>query len=196
VSTGKSLKGTRTERNLLTAFAGESQARNRYTYYGSAARKAGYEQIAAIFLETADNEKEHAKRFLKFLKATGGEVKIEAAYPAHLSDDTAANLAAAAAGENYEWTTMYRDFAQEADEEGFQDVATAFREIAKVEVQHEKRYRALLRNLERGEVFKRPKPVKWHCRNCGYVVEAAEPPQTCPACLHEQAYYELLAENY
>lgn len=192
----KSLKGTRTERNLLTAFAGESQARNRYTYYASAARKAGYEQIAAIFLETADNEKEHAKRFLKFLKETGGEVHIEAAYPAHLSDDTAANLAAAAAGENYEWTTMYRDFAAEAEGEGFPEVAEAFRQIAKVEVEHEKRYRALLANVERGEVFKKKVPVKWHCRNCGYVVEAAEAPQTCPACLHEQAYYELLCENY
>jgi rubrerythrin len=192
----RSLKGTRTEVNLLTAFAGESQARNRYTYSASAARKAGYEQIAAIFLETADNEKEHAKRFLQFLKETGGEVRIEAAYPAHLSDDTAANLAAAAAGENYEWTTMYRDFAREAEEEGFPGVATAFREIARVEVEHEKRYRALLRNVERGEVFKRKEPVKWRCRNCGYVTEAAEAPETCPACLHERAYYELLAENY
>jgi rubrerythrin len=192
----KSLKGTSTERNLLTAFAGESQARNRYTYYASAARKAGYEQIAAIFLETADNEKEHAKRFLQFLKATGGEVAISASYPAHLSDDTAANLAAAAAGENYEWTTMYQDFARQADEEGFEQVAEAFRQIAKVEVQHEKRYRALLRNIEQGEVFKRPEPARWHCRNCGYVSEGTKPPETCPACLHPRSYQELLAENY
>jgi len=192
----KSLKGTRTERNLLTAFAGESQARNRYTYSASAARKAGYEQIAAIFLETADNEKEHAKRFLKFLQETGGEVHIDAAYPAHFSEDTAANLAAAAAGEHYEWTTMYRDFGNEAEAEGFPEVAAAFREISKVEVEHEKRYRALLKNVERGEVFAKPKPVKWHCRNCGYVVEGAEAPQTCPACQHPQSYYEELAENY
>jgi len=192
----KSLKGTRTEINLLTAFAGESQARNRYTYSASAARKAGYEQIAAIFLETADNEKEHAKRFLTFLKETGGEVHIEASYPAHLSDDTAANLSAAAAGEHYEWTTMYRDFAKEADDEGFPEVAEAFRQIAKVEVEHEKRYRALLKNVESGEVFKKKAPVKWHCRNCGYVVEALEAPETCPACQHEQAYYELHGENY
>jgi rubrerythrin len=193
---GKSLKGTRTEKNLMAAFAGESQARNRYTYSASAARGAGYEQIAAIFLETADNEKEHAKRFLKFLKETGGEVKVEAAYPAHLSDDCAANLAAAAAGEHYEWTTMYAGFAKVADEEGFPEVATCFREVSKVEVEHEKRYRKLLANVERGEVFRKKEPVKWHCRNCGYVYEGTEAPEVCPACLHPQAYEEVLAENY
>jgi rubrerythrin len=192
----QSLKGTKTEANLMAAFAGESQARNRYTYYASAARKADYEQIAAIFQETADNEKEHAKRFLKFLKETGGDVEIRAAYPAHLSDDTAANLKAAAAGENYEWTTMYKGFAEVADQEGFPEVATAFREIAKVEVEHEKRYLALLKNIERGEVFKRQQPVRWKCRNCGRIMDGEEAPEVCPSCLHPRSYFEVHCQPY
>ncbi|MFH0809689.1 MAG: rubrerythrin family protein [Pseudomonadota bacterium] len=190
------VRGTKTEKNLMVAFAGESQARNRYTYSASAARKAGYEQIAAIFLETADNEKEHAKRFLKFLKETGGEVSIEASYPAHFSDDTAANLRAAAGGEHEEWSRLYPGFAEVAETEGFSAVATAFREIARVEAEHERRYLALLANLERGEVFRKERPAKWHCRNCGYVAEGEEAPKTCPACLHPRDYFELLAENY
>lgn len=190
------LKGSRTEKNLLIAFAGEAQARNRYTFYASEARKAGYEQISAIFLETADNEKEHAKVFFKHLTQGGsGEAEIEAGYPFHLGD-TASNLAAAAAGENYEWTTMYQDFAKVAEEEGFAEVATSFREIAKVEEFHESRYRALLAHVKDGTFFNRAKPVKWHCRNCGYVVEGDKAPELCPSCHHPQAYYEPLADNW
>ncbi|MFC1570272.1 rubrerythrin [Candidatus Omnitrophota bacterium] len=189
-----SVKGTKTEKNLLAAFAGESQARNRYTYFAGVAKKAGYEQIAAIFLETAENEKEHAKRFFKFLE--GGEVEIQAAYPAGIIGDTAQNLAAAAAGEQLEWTTLYKDFEGTAREEGLDEVADNFKEIAEVEEHHEKRYRALLANVEGGTVFKKDAPVKWLCRNCGYVHEGPEAPNVCPACKHPQAYYEVLAENY
>jgi len=190
------LKGTKTEKNLLTAFAGESQARNRYTYYASEARKAGYEYIAAVFLETADNEKEHAKVFLKYLAADGsGTAEIQAGYPFHLGD-TLTNLEAAAAGENYEWTTMYQDFARVAEEEGFPEVAASFREISKVEAFHEARYRALIEHLKNGTFFRRNESIKWHCRNCGYVVEGQEPLDPCPSCRHPQAYFEPLAENY
>lgn len=190
----KSLKGTKTEKNLLAAFAGESQARNRYTYFASQARKEGYEQISAIFLETADNEKEHAKRLFKFLE--GGDVEITASFPAGVIGDTKANLRAAAQGENYEWTKMYPDFARVADEEGFPEIAQAFRAIAVAEKQHEKRYLALLENVEKGRVFKRDKVVKWKCRNCGYIHEGREAPEKCPSCEHPRAYFELLVENY
>jgi rubrerythrin len=190
------LKGTKTEKNLLIAFAGEAQARNRYTFYASEARKAGYELIAAIFLETADNEKEHAEVFFKHLcQGSGGEAEITAGYPFHLGD-TASNLDAAARGENYEWTTMYQDFAKVAEEEGFQEVALSFREIAKVEKFHEERYRSLLEKVKNGTFFKRADTLKWHCRNCGYVVPGTHPPDICPACKHPQSYYEPLAENY
>jgi len=190
----KSLKGTRTEKNLLTAFAGESQARNRYTYFASQAKKEGYEQISAIFTETADNEKEHAKRLFKFLE--GGEVEIAAAFPAGKIGTTAENLRAAAAGENYEHTTMYPEFARIAEEEGFPEIAAVFRAIAVAEKQHEKRYLGLLKNIENGTVFKKPKKVVWKCRNCGYVHEGTEAPAQCPACAHPQAYFELLSENW
>lgn len=189
-----SLKGSQTEKNLLAAFAGESQARNRYTYFASVAKKEGYEQIAAIFTETADNEKEHAEVFFKHLE--GGDVEITAAYPAGVIADTATNLEAAADGERLEWTTLYANFAQVAKEEGFGKVAVSFTEIAEVEEQHEARYRKLLANVREGKVFKRDTVVKWKCRNCGYVHEGTEPPNLCPACLHEQAYYEIMAENY
>lgn len=188
------LKGSKTERNLLTAFAGESQARNRYSYFASQAKKEGFEQIAAIFLETADNEKEHAKREFKFLK--GGEVEIQAAFPSGVICNTAENLKAAAAGENYEHTRMYPGFAQVAKEEGFQKIADAFESIAIAERQHEKRYLALLNNIKEDKVFKKDKPVKWKCRNCGYISEGLEPPEKCPACAHNRSYYEVLAENY
>lgn len=190
----KSLKGTKTEKNLLAAFAGESQARNRYTYFASAAKKEGYEQISRIFLETAENEKEHAKVFFKHLE--GGDVEIVAAYPAGMIKDTKSNLEAAAAGEKLEWTTLYADFGTIARNEGFADVAQSFEQISKVERFHEARYRKLIANIGAGEVFKKKKPVKWHCTNCGYVVEGVEAPSICPACTHPQAYYELLAENY
>ena len=190
----QSLKGTQTEKNLLAAFAGESQARNRYTYFASVAKKAGLEQIAAIFLETADNEKEHAKRFFNFLE--GGEVEIVAAYPAGKIGDTAQNLKAAAEGEKMEWSAIYKNFADAAAKEGFLEAAAAFRNIAKVEVEHEKRYRALLDNVESGRVFKKGKAERWACRNCGYVHEGSEAPGVCPACLHPQAFFELKAENY
>jgi rubrerythrin len=191
---GKSLKGTKTEKNLLAAFAGESQARNRYTYFASKARKEGFEQISAIFLETAENEKEHAKVFFKYLE--GGEVELTAGYPAGIIGDTKANLEAAAAGEKMEWTTLYANFAKEAEEEGFSDVACSFEQIGKVEKFHEARYRKLISNIENKEVFKKKTSVKWHCRNCGYVFEGAEPPKECPACKHPQSYYEVLAENF
>jgi len=189
-----SLKGTKTEHNLLASFAGESQARNRYTYFASVASKAGYEQIAAIFLETADNEKEHAKKFFKFLE--GGEVEITASYPAGVIGDTAANLEASAAGENLEWTKLYQEASKTALQEGFDEIARVFKEIAEVEEQHEKRYRKLLKNIKDGKVFKRDTVVTWKCRNCGYVHEGKEAPETCPACAHPQKYFELRAENY
>lgn len=190
----KSVKGTRTEKNLLASFAGESQARNRYTYFSSQAKKEGFEQISFIFADTADNEKEHAKKFFKFLE--GGEVEITASYPAGVIGKTADNLKAAAAGENLEHTVLYPEAAKIADEEGFEEIAKVFREIAKVEKEHEKRYLTLLKNVETGTVFKRPATVKWRCRNCGYVHEGPEAPAECPACAHPQAYYEILAENY
>jgi rubrerythrin len=190
----KSIKGTRTEKNLLAAFTGEAQARNRYTYFAGAAKKEGFEQISAIFLETAENEKEHAKVFFKYLE--GGEVEITAAYPAGVIGDTKANLKAAASGEKHEWSTLYAAFEQVAREEGFPDIAGSFREIAEVEQFHEERYRKLLANVVKGEVFRKKAAVKWHCRNCGYVHEDAEAPEECPACRHPKAYYEVLAENY
>jgi len=190
----KSVKGTKTEKNLLASFAGESQARNRYTYFASVAKKAGYEQIAAIFLETAENEKEHAKRFFKLLE--GGDVEITASYPAGIIGTTEQNLAEAADGEKLEWSKLYLDAENIAREEGFEEIAVQFKEIAEVEEEHEKRYRKLLMSLKDGTVFKRDKAVKWHCRNCGYVHEGREAPKECPACKHPQAYYEILAENY
>jgi rubrerythrin len=190
----KSIKGTKTEKNLLAAFAGESQARNRYTYFASAARKEGFEQIANIFLETAENEKEHAKIYFKHLE--GGDVEIMAAYPAGIIGDTKSNLEAAAAGENMEWTTLYANFAKIAREEGFLEVAISFEQISKVEKFHESRYRKLIANIAGNEVFKKKTTVKWHCTNCGYVHEGPEAPKECPACKHPQAYYEVLAENY
>lgn len=191
----KSLKGTKTEKNLLTAFAGESQARNRYTFFASKAKKQGYEQIHGIFLETADNEKEHAERIFKFLE--GGEAEVSASFPAGVIGDTKDNLKEAAAGENYEHTTMYPEFAQVADEESFPEIAKALRSIAVAEKQHEKRYLGLMANIENGTVFKKDKVVKWRCRNCGYIHEGKEPPEgNCPACDHPRAYYELLCENW
>lgn len=190
----KSLKGTKTEKNLLAAFAGESQARNRYTYFASQAKKEGYEQISALFLETADNEKEHAKRFFKFLE--GGDVEITAMYPAGIIGTTKENLKAASDGENHEHTKLYPEFAAIAKEEGFPEVSAAFRSIAVVEKQHEARYRKLLQNVEQSSVFKKEKVVRWKCRNCGYVHEGKTPPTKCPACEHPEAYFEILEENY
>lgn len=188
------LKGSRTEKNILAAFAGESQARNRYTYFASAARKEGYEQIAAIFLETAENEKEHAKLFFNLLK--GGDVEIVAAYPAGTIGDTAANLKAAADGEHLEWTVLYQNFADVAKEEGFQEASETFSQVGKVEKFHEERYLALLKAVKEGKVFKKDISVKWHCRNCGYVFEGKDVPEKCPVCKHPRAYFEVLAENY
>jgi len=188
------LKGSQTEKNLLTAFAGESQARNRYSYFASQARKEGYEQIGAIFEETANQEKEHAKREFKFLE--GGEVEITAAFPAGVIGNTLENLKAAAAGEHYENTQMYPGFAETAEKEGFAEIAEVFRSIAVAEKRHEDRYVALAKNLTEGRVFKREKPVRWVCRNCGYVHEGPEAPDVCPACAHPQSYYELEAVNY
>lgn len=188
------LKGSQTEKNILASFAGESQARNRYTYFASAARKEGYEQIAAIFLETADNEKEHAKLFFTLLQ--GGEAEIQAAYPAGTIGDTAANLKAAAAGENFEWTILYQSFAEVAKKEGFTEAHQTFTQVAKVEKFHETRYLALAKNLKEGKVFKKDSSVKWHCRNCGYVFEGREIPEKCPVCQHPRAFFEVLAENY
>lgn len=188
------LKGTRTEQNLLAAFAGESQARNRYTYFASVAKKEGYEQISAIFGETAENEKEHAKRFFKFLE--GGMAEFTATFPAGIIGDTRQNLKAAADGEKEEWGTLYPSFATIAEQEGFRDIAEAFRYIARVEVRHEKRYRKLLENIEAGTVFKKEKPAIWKCRNCGYHHEGSEAPDTCPACLHPKSFFELASENY
>ncbi|MDP2905489.1 MAG: rubrerythrin family protein [Candidatus Omnitrophota bacterium] len=190
----KSIKGTKTEKNLLASFAGESQARNRYTYFASAARKEGLEQIANIFTETAENEKEHAKVFFKYLE--GGDVEITASYPAGAIKSTKVNLEGAAAGENLEWTILYADFAKTAENEGFADVARSFEQISKVEKFHESRYRKLINNISNGEVFKKKAAVRWHCINCGYVIEGAEAPKECPACKHPQGYYEILAENY
>ena len=190
----KSIKGSQTEKNLLKAFAGESQARNRYTFFASAARKEGYEQIANIFIETAENEREHAKVFFKYLE--GGDVEITASYPAGIIADTKTNLEEAAAGEKMEWSQIYSDFENTARKEGFLDIATSFKEIAEVEEFHEGRYRKLIANIANGEVFKKNKVVKWHCTNCGYIHEGPEAPKVCPACKHEQSYYEVLAENY
>lgn len=189
------LKGSQTEKNLLTAFAGESQARNRYTYFASVAKKEGYEQISGAFLETADNEKEHAKRLFKFLEG-GEELEITAGFPAGKIGTTAENLKASAGGENYEQTSMYPGFAKTAEKEGFAEIAQVFKSIAVAEREHEKRYLGLLKNLEAGTVFKKETPVKWRCRNCGYIHEGNEAPETCPACAHPQAYFELLAENW
>ena len=188
------LKGTKTERNILTAFAGESQARNRYTYFASQAKKEGYEQIAAIFEETANQEKEHAKRLFKFLE--GGEAEIQASFPAGVIGTTLENLKAAAAGENYEHTTMYPEFAKVAREEGFDEIAAVMEAIAVAEKQHEKRYVTLAKNIEEGKVFKRDEEVVWRCRNCGYLHIGKEAPERCPACAHPKAYFEILGENY
>jgi rubrerythrin len=190
----KSVKGTQTEKNLLKAFAGESQARNRYTFFASVARKEGYEQIANIFTETAGNEKEHAEVFFKYLE--GGDVEITAAYPAGIIGNTKTNLEAAAEGEKMEWSKIYADFEKIASQEGFAEIATSLKEIAEVEEFHEGRYRKLAANIAKGEVFKKKASVKWHCTNCGYIHEGPEAPKECPACKHAQAYYELLAENY
>ncbi|MCK4858494.1 MAG: rubrerythrin family protein [candidate division Zixibacteria bacterium] len=188
------IRGTRTEKNLLTAFAGESQARNRYTYFASKAKKEGFVQIAHIFEETANQEKEHAKRLFKFLK--GGEVEIQAAFPAGVIGNTAGNLKAAAGGEHYEWESMYPEFAKVAREEGFDAIAKVFEAIAVAEKQHEKRYLGLLKNVDTGTVFKKEKKVVWRCRNCSYLHEGEEAPDVCPACTHPQAHFELLAENW
>lgn len=190
----KSLKGSGTEKNLLAAFAGESQARNRYTFFAGKAKKEGYEQIAGLFLETAENERLHAKRFFKFLE--GGDLEITAAYPAGMITDTKGNLAQAAAGENLEHTTLYPGFAKVAEEEGYPEVAQAFRSIASVEVWHEKRFLALIGNIEKDSVFKKDRPVEWKCRKCGYTHGGTEPPEKCPACGHPKSYFELRCDNY
>ena len=189
-----SLKGTQTEKNLLAAFAGESQARNRYTFAASAARKEGLLQIEEVFIETANNEKEHAKRFFGFLE--GGNVEITASYPAGVTGTTAQNLEASAAGEHEEWTEIYVKFAETAKKEGFPEVAAAFNMIARVEKEHEARFLRLLENIKTQKVFKRDQTVRWKCRNCGYVHEGPTAPAKCPACLHPQEYFELKAENY
>ncbi len=190
----KSLKGTKTEQNLLKSFAGESQARMRYDYFAKQAKKEGLEQISALFAETALNEKEHAKRFFKFLE--GGMVEITAAYPAGVIGTTLENLKASAEGENEEWTDLYPSFAKTADEEGFPEIAAAYRLIAKVEKAHEERYLKLYKNLEEGKVFEKDGVVVWKCSNCGYLHEAAKAPEMCPACLHPQAYFEIKETNY
>ncbi len=188
------LKGTQTEKNILTAFCGESQARNRYTYFASKAKKEGYVQISHIFEETANQEKEHAKRLFKLLE--GGEVEISGAFPAGVIGTTEENLAEAAGGENYEYTIMYPGFAETAREEGFPEIAAIFEAIAVAEKQHEKRYLDLKTNIEEGKVFKRDKKVTWRCRNCGYLHEGEEAPEKCPACDHPKAHFELLGENW
>jgi len=188
------LKGTKTEKNILTAFAGESQARNRYTYFASRAKKDGYIQISKVFEETASQEKEHAERLFKLLE--GGEVEIQAAFPAGVIGSTAENLKASAGGENFEWTEMYPSFAETAREEGLDNIATIFEAIAVAEKQHEKRYLGLLANVEACTVFKKDKPVAWRCANCGYLYEGTEAPKVCPACAHPQAYFEMLGENW
>ncbi|MCK4360102.1 MAG: rubrerythrin family protein [Bacteroidales bacterium] len=190
----KSLKGTKTEQSLLKSFAGESQARMRYDYFAKQAKKEGFEQISGIFAETALNEKEHAKRFFRFLE--GGNLEITATYPAGIIGTTMENLKAAAAGENEEWTELYPEFANVAEQEGYKDIANAFRQIAKVEKAHEERYNKLLKNLEEGKVFERNGIVIWKCRNCGYIHEGRKAPETCPACLHPKAYFEIKENNY
>ena len=190
----KSLKGTKTEQNLLKSFAGESQARMRYDYFAKQAKKDGLEQISGIFTETALNEKEHAKRFFRFLE--GGNLEITATYPAGIIGTTMENLKAAVAGENEEWTELYPEFANVAEQEGFKDIVNAFRQIAKVEKAHEERYNKLLKNLEEGKVFERNGIVIWKCRNCGYIHEGRKAPETCPACLHPKAYFEIKENNY
>lgn len=190
----KSIKGTRTEQNLLKSFAGESQARSRYTFFASVAKKEGYEQIAGVFMETAEQEKEHAKKFFKYLE--GGMVEITASYPAGIIGETADNLRAAAEGENEEWAQLYPEFAQIAMEEGFPAIATTFKMVAKVEAEHEKRYRQLLDRLESGTLFEREEVIEWQCRNCGYVHTGKTAPKNCPACNHPQAYFEPKKNNY
>ena len=190
----KSVKGTKTEHSLLAAFAGESQARNRYTYFASKAKKEGFEQIAALFLETAENEKEHAKRFFSYLE--GGMAEITASFPAGVVGTTAENLKASAMGENEEHTKLYPEAAAIAEKEGFPEIAALFRLIAKVEMHHEARYLALLKNVESGKVFKKDESAQWICRNCGYVHEGKEALDTCPACLHAKAYFELLCDHF
>ena len=190
----KSIKGTRTEQNLLKSFAGESQARSRYTFFASTAKKEGYEQIAGVFMETAEQEKEHAKRFCKYLE--GGLVEITACYPAGVISTTADNLRAAAEGENEEWADLYPEFAKIADEEGFHEIATTFRMIAKVEAEHETRYLKLLSRLKSGKFFEMEEEIEWQCRNCGYVHRGNKAPEKCPACLHSQAYFEPKKNNY
>ncbi len=189
-----SLKGTQTEKKLMGAFAGESQARNRYTYFASQAKKEGYVQISNFFQETSDNEKEHAKRLFKFME--GETAEITASFPAGVIGSTAENLKASAAGENYEHTTMYPAFAKTADEEGFHEIADTMRAIAVAEKQHEKRYLALMDNIKKERVFKKDKVVRWKCNNCGYIHEGPEAPDECPACAHPQAHFELLSENW
>lgn len=190
----KSIKGTCTEQNLLKSFAGESQARSRYTFFASVAKKEGYEQIAGVFLETAEQEKEHAKRFFKFLE--GGKLEITASFPAGVIGTTVENLAAAADGENEEWAELYPAYADTAEEEGFKQIAVVFRMVAKVEAEHERRYRKLLQNVKENKVFEKDEVIRWQCRNCGFVYEGKTAPTTCPACAHPQAYFEPMKENY
>jgi rubrerythrin len=187
-------KGSQTEKNLLAAFAGESQARTRYSFFASVAKKEGYEQISGIFQETSDNEREHAQLFFNHLK--GGMVEITASYPAGITGTTAANLKAAAEGEKFEWGTLYPGFGQIAEKEGFPDVANTFRQVAKVEAYHERRYMKLLASLEQGKVFVKDAPIKWKCRNCGYVHESSEAPLKCPVCAHARSFFEIWCENY
>ncbi len=188
------IKGTKTEQNLLKAFAGESQARNRYTFFASAAKKEGFEQIAGVFTETAEQEKEHAKKFFKYLE--GGALEITATFPAGIIGTTAQNLKAAAEGENEEWTLLYPEFAKVADAEGFPVIAATFRAIATVEAEHEKRYKQLLARVESGHFFEREEEIDWQCRNCGYVTRGKKAPETCPSCQHPQAYFEPMKKNY
>lgn len=190
----KSIKGTMTEQNLLKSFAGESQARNRYTFFASVAKKEGYEQISGVFMETAEQEKEHAKRFFKYLE--GGDLTITASYPAGVIGTTAENLLAAAQGEHEEWDVLYAEFADVAEQEGFAEIANTFRQIAKVEAEHEKRYLKLLSRITDGNFFVRDNEIWWQCRNCGYVLKAKEAPLKCPACAHPQSYFEPKKENY
>jgi rubrerythrin len=190
----KSIKGTQTEKNLLKAFAGESQARNRYEFFAKKAIQEGYEQIADIFMKTANQEKQHAKKFFRFLE--GGPVEITAAYPAGIIGTTAQNLKAAAIGENEEWTKLYPEFAEIAKAEGFPEVSVAFKTIAKVEAEHEKRYLKLLKNIEEGKVFEKKEKVRWECKNCGYVHEGEKAPEICPACQHPKSFFEVKEENY
>lgn len=190
----KSIKGTMTEQNLLKAFAGESQARNRYTFFASVAKKEGYEQIAGVFMETAEQEKEHAKRFFKYLE--GGPLTITASYPAGIIGTTTENLMAAAEGEHEEWDVLYAEFGDVAEKEGFPEIANTFRQIAKVEAEHEKRYLKLLSRITDGNFFVRDNEIWWQCRNCGYVIKAKEAPLKCPACAHPQSYFEPKKENY